>query len=345
MSTLADLYNNQATQNPSIPKTPLQMAYENLLNAQANARNTTSDEWGSAIGNSVNGLGKILASAVISNPYQKAGATNSLTMADDRQDRLIKEWLDRRMNNRNDFVQQAKEQLGLETANEEKDYQRGLQKTQAEISAQQYADKLAQIQQEYDLKKANQDEIARHNKAMEDIARAGLDAGKGTTKDLSPEEKITTETNTKTKLQLQNDIRKAVAEKDAFEEKIKGLENLKTKQGNALSRAWQGATGWYTGKGDAIYNSQNLISELKQATLDAFGVSPENRGDKAKVNEMFAQVGIPKGSAISPQEADEIAKRIRQIYVTRINKLNNELNRFDNPTQLDIANDDTTGGL
>ena len=84
---------------------------------------------------------------------------------------------------------------------------------------------------------------------------------------------------------------------------------------------------------------------MKQATLDAFGVSPENRGDKAKVNEMFAQVGIPKGSAISPQQADEIAKRIRQIYVTRINKLNNELNRFDNPTQLDIANDDTTGGL
>ena len=344
--SLADLYNNQAIQNPNVQKTPLQIAYENLLNAQQQAQNTKSEEWGSAIGNSINGLGKIISSAVISDPYQKAGATNSLTMADDRQDRLIKEWLDRRMNKKNNFVQQAKEQLGLANAEEEKDYQRGLQKTQAEISAQQYADKLAQIETENQLKKAQQEEIVRHNKEMERIAQAGLDASasKGG-KDLSPEEKITTETNTKTKLQLQNDIRKAVAEKDAFEEKIKGLEKFKTKQGNALSRAWQGATGWYTGKGDAIYNSQNLISELKQATLDAFGVSPENRGDKSKVNEMFAQVGIPKGSAISPQQADEIAKRIRQIYVTRINKLNNELNRFDNPTQFDIANDDTTGGL
>lgn len=341
--SLADLYNNQAIQNPNVQKTPLQIAYENLLNAQQQAQNTKSEEWGSAIGNSINGLGKIISSAVISDPYQKAGATNSLTMADDRQDRLIKEWLDRRMNKKNNFVQQAKEQLGLANAEEEKDYQRGLQKTQAEISAQQYADKLAQIERDFNLKQSAQEEIARHNKAMEDIARANVDAS-SKSGNMTPEEKITTEENTKKKIQLQNELNQAVAEKDAFEERVKGLENLKSKQGDTFTKAWQGATSWLTGGGDALYNAQSLREELVQATLDAYGVKPENRGDKAKVNEIVAQVGIPKGD-ISPRQADEIAKRIRQIHNARINKLNNELNRFNNPIEIGVATNENTGGL
>lgn len=340
--SLADLYNNQAIQNPNVQKTPLQIAYENLLNAQQQAQNTKSEEWGSAIGNSINGLGKIISSAVISDPYQKAGATNSLTMADDRQDRLIKEWLDRRMNKKNNFVQQAKEQLGLANAEEEKDYQRGLQKTQAEISAQQYADKLEQIKQEQLLKKAQQEEIVRHNKAMEDIARAGLDASasKGGN-DLSPEEKITTETNTKTKLQLQNELNKIVANKDAFEEKMKGIDTLANEQGSLLGNMWEIAKNPLSnGK---VSNSQNVKAQLIQATLDAFGVDDKDRGDAKKVAQIVAQVGIGEGR-LSKKDIKDIKDNIRRIYETRINQKNNELNRLLNPTQLGIANENT-GGL
>ena len=127
MNLLAELYNNQQniTQNPTgTIRTPRQIAYDNWLNAQQQAQNTTKDEWGQAIGNSVNGLAKIISSAVVKDPYQKAGATRNLDNFDDRQDQLVRDWAMQRMKNRNDFVQQAKEQLGLATADEERDYEK-----------------------------------------------------------------------------------------------------------------------------------------------------------------------------------------------------------------------------
>lgn len=127
MNLLAELYNNQQniTQNPTgTIRTPRQIAYDNWLNAQQQAQNTTKDEWGQAIGNSVNGLAKIISSAVVKDPYQKAGATRNLDNFDNRQDQLVRDWAMQRMKNRNDFVQQAKEQLGMATADEERDYEK-----------------------------------------------------------------------------------------------------------------------------------------------------------------------------------------------------------------------------
>lgn len=125
MNLLAELYNNQQniSQNPTgTIRTPRQIAYDNWLNAQQQAQNTTKDEWGQAIGNSVNGLAKIISSAVVKNPYERAGATRNLDNFDDRQDQLVRDWAMQRMKNRNDFVQQAKEQLGMTTADEEREY-------------------------------------------------------------------------------------------------------------------------------------------------------------------------------------------------------------------------------
>ena len=127
MNLLAELYNNQQniTQNPTgTIRTPRQIAYDNWLNAQQQAQNTTKDEWGQAIGNSVNGLAKIISSAVVKNPYERAGATRNLDNFDDRQDQLVRDWALQRMKNRNDFVQQAKEQLGMEIAKEQEDYEK-----------------------------------------------------------------------------------------------------------------------------------------------------------------------------------------------------------------------------
>lgn len=127
MNLLAELYNNQQniTQNPTgTIRTPRQIAYDNWLNAQQQAQNTTKDEWGQAIGNSVNGLAKIISSAVVKDPYERAGATRNLDNFDDRQDQLVRDWALQRMKNRNDFVQQAKEQLGMEIAKEQEDYEK-----------------------------------------------------------------------------------------------------------------------------------------------------------------------------------------------------------------------------
>ena len=175
MNLLAELYNNQQniTQNPTgTIRTPRQIAYDNWLNAQQQAQNTTKDEWGQAIGNSVNGLAKIISSAVVKDPYQKAGATRNLDNFDDRQDQLVRDWAMQRMKNRNDFVQQAKEQLGLATADEERDYEK--EQNEIKLAYQKALDEWNQnfkkdefkYQQDKDVRDFNED-IRRYNKNLE----------------------------------------------------------------------------------------------------------------------------------------------------------------------------------
>ena len=127
MGLLSSLYQQQQqiNQNPtSAIRTPIQNAYDNLLNAQANAQNTAKEEWGSAIGNSVNGLAKIIASSVIGNPIEKAASTRNLDNFDARQDALVRQWAMEQAKKRNDFVNQAREQLGMAKADEEQAYNR-----------------------------------------------------------------------------------------------------------------------------------------------------------------------------------------------------------------------------
>ena len=175
MNLLAELYNNQQniTQNPTgTIRTPRQIAYDNWLNAQQQAQNTTKDEWGQAIGNSVNGLAKIISSAVVKDPYQKAGATRNLDNFDDRQDQLVRDWAMQRMKNRNDFVQQAKEQLGMATADEERDYEK--EQNEIKLAYQKALDEWNQnfkkdefkYSQDKDVRDFNED-IRRYNKNLE----------------------------------------------------------------------------------------------------------------------------------------------------------------------------------
>lgn len=127
MGLLSSLYQQQQqiNQNPtSAIRTPIQNAYDNLLNAQSNSQNTAKEEWGSAIGNSVNGLAKIIASSVIGNPIEKAASTRNLDNFDARQDALVRQWAMEQAKKRNDFVNQAREQLGMAKADEEQAYNR-----------------------------------------------------------------------------------------------------------------------------------------------------------------------------------------------------------------------------
>lgn len=161
MGLLSSLYQQQQqiNQNPtSAVRTPIQNAYDNLLNAQANAQNTAKEEWGSAIGNSVNGLAKIIASSVIGNPIEKAASTRNLDNFDARQDALVRQWAMEQAKKRNDFVNQAREQLGIAKADEEQAYNRELTKQQ--IAYKKLQDELAQknYEQEQEVKANNRAE-------------------------------------------------------------------------------------------------------------------------------------------------------------------------------------------
>ena len=160
MGLLSSLYQQQQiNQNPtSAVRTPIQNAYDNLLNAQANAQNTAKEEWGSAIGNSVNGLAKIIASSVIGNPIEKAASTRNLDNFDARQDALVRQWAMEQAKKRNDFVNQAREQLGMAKADEEQAYNRDL--TAQQIAYKKLQDELAQknYEKEQEVKANNRAE-------------------------------------------------------------------------------------------------------------------------------------------------------------------------------------------
>lgn len=175
MSLLSSLYQQQQqiNQNPtSAVRTPIQNAYDNLLNAQANAQNTAKEEWGSAIGNSVNGLAKIIASSVIGNPIEKAASTRNLDNFDARQDALVRQWAMEQAKKRNDFVNQAREQLGMAKADEEQSYNRQMNDIERndKLNAQEraYNQWLDQFgyQQEKDKRDYDED-VRRFNKNLE----------------------------------------------------------------------------------------------------------------------------------------------------------------------------------
>ena len=163
MGLLSSLYQQQQqiNQNPtSAVRTPIQNAYDNLLNAQANAQNTAKEEWGSAIGNSVNGLAKIIASSVIGNPIEKAASTRNLDNFDARQDALVRQWAMEQAKKRNDFVNQAREQLGMAKADEEQAYNRDL--TAQQIAYKKLQDELAQ-------KNYEKEQEVKANNRVEDV--------------------------------------------------------------------------------------------------------------------------------------------------------------------------------
>lgn len=178
MGLLSSLYQQQQqiNQQPtSAIRTPIQNAYDNLLNAQSNAQNTAKEEWGSAIGNSVNGLAKIIASSVIGNPIEKAASTRNLDNFDARQDALVRQWAMEQAKKRNDFVNQAREQLGMAKADEQQTYDRQMNDIERndKLNAQEraYNQWLDQFgyQQEKDKRDYDED-VRRFNKNMERLA-------------------------------------------------------------------------------------------------------------------------------------------------------------------------------
>lgn len=331
--------NNILSSVPVTQSVPTRNRLQDIYNEVLSQKK--GNEWANMLENSLAPLGQIIANATIKNGFQQGAVANSLEQERARSDarRLAKqEQANRESEN---YIDLAREQLGLDTADDERLYNRGLTKDQIETAKQQYADKLAQIEKENTFKKSNLDEIARHNKAMEEIARANQDLS-SSTKDISPEEKIKVEANTKKQIELQNDLNKVVANKDAFEEKAKVIKNLVSKQGNTFEQSLDTALGIF-GKGDRIQNAKNVKAQLVQATLDAFGVDDKDRDDAKKIEAIVSQVGIPKGN-LTRKEAENVIDNIRRIYETRINQKNNELGRLTNPTSIGIDNEDT-GGL
>lgn len=343
MSLLSSLYQQQQiNQNPtSAVRTPIQNAYDNLLNAQSNAQNTAKEEWGSAIGNSVNGLAKIIASSVIGNPIEKAASTRNLDNFDARQDALVRQWAMEQAKKRNDFVNQAREQLGMAKADEEQAYNR-------ELTANQIAYKKAQDL----LEQQNKDRQFEFAKEQAEQAQKNFDKQynlklnelSNKPAEMTPEEKLAwelkvedTKANAKAKREAEQDLNKALAGQQAFQSNLEHIKGLSKDAGNILDRSIGGFASLFTGKDAAITKPNNamdeLVSQLRQAALVASGISGESddKAQQAKLKDIYERAGVPMNAkSLTQAQVSSIINNIENIYRQRIAEKQSFLNSFNN---------------
>lgn len=183
MSLLNDILqqNNQIAQNPtSVIRTPTQVAYDNLLNRQAEIekQNKTNGLVGGLM-SGIGGLGKIIASAVVKNPFQQAGAMEGLTQQEGRIDQLRQAYENARQTKNRDYIQQAKEQLGMAQADEDKAYNRELtanqiayKKAQDEIANKLNQDKLDFMKEQADEERKQREITNQRNAENDALSRA-----------------------------------------------------------------------------------------------------------------------------------------------------------------------------
>ena len=331
MGLLSSLYQQQQqiNQNPtSATRTPIQNAYDNLLNAQSNAQNTAKEEWGSAIGNSVNGLAKIIASSVIGNPIEKAASTRNLDNFDARQDALVRQWAMEQAKKRNDFVNQAREQLGMAKADEEQAYNRDL--TANQIAYQKAKDDIANKlnQDKFDFMK-EQAEQAQKN--FEKQYNLKLNELNNKPAEMTPEEKLAWElkvedakANAKAKREAEQDLNKANAEYESFKSNIDNLQDLSKKSGSTISRAIGGVGNLFdviTGKDTGITKPNDAMQEVKAQLVQAIFKANGIDGDKINKEQskiILRQAGMPDSGDLSQSQVNTIIKNIDSIYKQRI---------------------------
>lgn len=334
MGLLSSLYQQQQqiNQNPTTTvKTPIQIAYDNYLNAQANAQNTKQDELGSAIGNSVNGLAKIIASSVIKNPFEKAGATSNLDNFDARQDDLVRNWALQRAKKRNDFVNQAREQLGMAKADEEQAYNRDL--TTQQLAYKKLQDEIANKLNEDKLKFAKE-QAEQAQKNFDKEYNLKLDALNNKPVELTEEEKLQNEIkkleaieNAKAKIQANQDLSKTSAEYNAFKSQLGELNELSKQSGNSFSRAFGAVTNPLTG-GKTNLAANELKSKVLQALYTAKGYDTDKINPQTS-KDLLKQVGMPSSGYPTQAQMKIIIDNIDNIYKQRIASQQNFANSFN----------------
>lgn len=116
---------NQVLNNPNLggasftPKKSLVDIYN-----QASAKNTPT--WAMALSNAMPSIGEIVANATIKNGFQQRPVAESLERQKQRQ-QAYNQWLqENEQNQAKDFVQIAKEQLGMDIADDERKYNRNM---------------------------------------------------------------------------------------------------------------------------------------------------------------------------------------------------------------------------
>lgn len=350
MSLLSDIFqqNQQIANNPaSVVRTPQQQAYDNLLNRQydieqQNKRYNTFNGLMQGAG----GLGKILASTFVKDPMQQYGAMQGLGEQETRTDNLRQAYNLARNAQNKDYVQQAKEQLDLANADDERKYNREL--TANQIAYKKAMDLLEQQNKDRQFEFAKeQAEIDNQNKAdilklQKDKLNAEIDALKNKPAELTPEQKLQQKieeenaiAKAKAKREAQQDLSRAISGQKAFEGNIAHLKDLSKNTGTILDRSIGGIASLFSGKDNSLTKANNsmseLVAQLRQAALNASGISGESddKAQQAKINDIYKRVGLTdKTKSLTQAEVNGIINNIQNLYKQRVAEKQNLLDSF-----------------
>lgn len=333
MSILNNIYgaNNSPFDNfvrsnyvPQTPQNRLQMAYQ-----QAMAKRTP--EWARTVSDMMPSIAEMIAYGTTKGAFNQGTIANSLEREKQRRtayNQMMRENEDKQAN---DYVQMAKEQLGIDMAQDDREYGRNLNelKRAEELERQKRAYQQYEEQQRIneEQRKFDNDIKAREIALKESIANAKPI-------ELTEEEKLQNEIkkleaieNAKAKIEANKELNKTNAEYNAFKSQLGELNELSKQSGNSFSRAFGAVTNPLTG-GKTNLAANELKSKVLQALYTAKGYDTDKINPQTS-KDLLKQVGMPSSGYPTQAQMKIIIDNIDNIYKQRIASQQNFANSFN----------------
>lgn len=332
-----DLYNSpfnnfvQRTYQPQTLQNRLQMAY-------SQAMKNKPAQWGYMISDMMPSIAEMVAYGTTKGSFNQGRIADALEREKGRRiayNQMLRENDERQAN---DYVQMAKEQLGMAQADEDKAYNRELtanqiayKKAQDEIANKLNQDKLDFMKEQAEQAQKNADRD--YNLKLSELSNKPAE--------LTEEQKLQNEINklkaienAKAEIAAGQDLQKANAEYEAFKSNIPNLKNLSKSSGTVVDRSIGGIAGLFSGKSNNPLTKPNdSMKEVKAQLTNAIYRANGVDGDKISKEQskmILAQAGMPDTMNLSQSQVDTIIKNIENIYKQRISGKQNFANSFNN---------------
>ena len=328
-------------ENPQ--KTTLQEIYNQAMSK-------TTPSWVTALSNAIPSIAQIGALGATKGAFNQGYVADSLERQKQRQQAYNQLLQQQEQNKVKDFVQMAEKQMGIDRADEDRNYTREQTRIKSAYDKM-IADRDWQNKQDLQEQAKEQAEIENKNKAdllelQKSKINAEIKALQNKPAELTPEEKIALKVkeeealaNAKSKREAQQEANKARADYEAFKANIGNLKALSKASGNTITRAFGGVGSIIdslTGKGGSLTNPNvamdELLAQLRQSALSASGISGESddKAQQAKINDIYQRAGIPKNAkSLSPTQVEGIINNIENIYKQRLAGKENLVNSFN----------------
>ena len=300
------------------------MAYQ-----QAMAKRTP--EWARTVSDMMPSIAEIVAYGTTKGAFNQGTIANSLEREKQRRtayNQMMRENEDKQVN---DYVQMAKEQLGIDMAQDDREYGRNLNELRRaeELERQKRAYQQYEEQQRIneEQRKFDNDIKEREIALKESIANA-----KPT--EMTEEEKLQNEIKkleaiekAKAKIEANKELSKTNAEYNAFKSQLEELNELSKQSGNSFSRAFGAVTNPLTG-GKTNLAANELKSKVLQALYTAKGYDTDKINPQTS-KDLLKQVGMPSSGYPTQAQMKIIIDNIDNIYKQRIASQQNFANSFN----------------